>query len=142
MKRILGLTSVVLALVVMMAPPAVGQVSITIDNIVANGFITGHVKGLNPSQYGNYRVLVYVHTDKWYIHPYAQGGEGRSFASIGAGGSWRIGTVRRRFKADSLAALLVHRNYPAPPTVMTLADLQFSAIKVMALVGTKYYGRL
>lgn len=47
------------------------QVSITIDQIIANERVSGYVRGLVPAEYSKYKVLFYVHTDQWYIHPYA-----------------------------------------------------------------------
>lgn len=97
----------------------VGQVkpSIRILEIVENSHIVGRVTGLDPSQYDQYKVLVYVKTDKWYIHPYERGGEGLSFAKINRDGSWSIGTVKRQFLADLVAALLVRKDY-APPSIV------------------------
>lgn len=97
----------------------VGQVrpSIRILEIVENSHIVGRVTGLDPAQHDQYKVLVYVKTDKWYIHPYERGGEGLSFAKINKDGTWSIGTVKRQFLADLVAALLVRKDY-APPSIV------------------------
>jgi hypothetical protein len=90
------------------------QPAISIDEIIKNRFIRGQVFGIDPSQYEQLKVIVYVYTDKWYIHPYASGGEGKSYAKIREDGSWKIGTVKREFPADQVAALVVNKDYPAP----------------------------
>src|ERR1044072_9130280 len=80
-------------------------VSLTIAAITANQTISGEAKGLMPRDLVDYKVIVYVHTDQWYIHPYAGQGEGKSWASIKSDGSWQIRTVQREFAADSVAAI-------------------------------------
>ena len=90
--------------------------AITIINIVSNKVITGKVSGLKPGQHEDLKVIVYVHTDKWYIHPYVGGGPGKSYAKIEKNGSWQIKTEKREFPADQVAALVVDMDYkPASP---------------------------
>ena len=90
------------------------DVQITVDSIEANDRVSGYVSGLDPKEYSQYKVLLYVHTDQWYIHPFAGQGEGMSWAAIGTDGTWKIRTVQREFKANMVAALVVDRNYPEP----------------------------
>lgn len=106
-------------------PAQVGQVqpSIKIIEIVANSHIIGRVHGLGPAQYDQYKVVVYVKTDKWYIHPYERGGEGLSYAKISSDGSWEIDTVKRRFSADLVAVLIVRKNYSPPSIVHDLRQI-------------------
>lgn len=118
------------------------EISISIDRIVANEVISGYVRGLRSADYPKYKVIVYVHTDSWYIHPYAGQGEGLSWASIREDGTWRIQTVQRQFKADRVAALIVRRNYPEPGKVQNLDMIQHRAIVVRKLVGMPDYGKL
>jgi hypothetical protein len=122
------------------------QVAVVISDITENTRIVGRISGVPPEKVDQYKVLVYVKTDKWYIHPYERGGEGLSFASsrrtwraartplrqrpqerrpmaINRDGSWRIETVKRRFPADLVAALVVHHDYTPPPTVEDLKDI-------------------
>ena len=61
---------------------------ISIDKIVEDNFIQGRVYGLSASEFNQYKVVVYVHTDIWYIHPYATGGKGKSYAEILSNGTW------------------------------------------------------
>ena len=106
-------------------PAQAGQVkpSIRIVEIVTNSHIIGRVHGLNPSQYGQYKIAVYVKTDKWYIHPYERGGEGLSYAKINRDGSWEVKTVKRRFLADLVAALIVRKEYSPPSIVYDLSEI-------------------
>jgi len=96
---------------------------ISIDEIVSQEYISGRVFGINPSEYERYKVVVYVHTDKWYIHPYATGGEGKSYARIRNNSSWRIMTVRREFPADQVAALIVEKSYKSPVTTENIRGI-------------------
>ena len=127
MKVLRAVTVVVLSIVVQVsAVLAQKEVSITIEKIVANQQISGSIQGLSSQDYSKYKVIVYVHTDQWYIHPYADQDEGKSWASIQAGGKWQIPTVQREFKADKVAALLVKKNYPEPNKVDNLEKIQHS----------------
>ena len=91
-----------------------GRAGIAITDIKSNDVIEGKVSGLNPSQYEMLKVLVYVRTDKWYIHPYQAGGEGKSYAKINQDGTWKIKTVKREFPANKVAALVVDKEYRSP----------------------------
>jgi hypothetical protein len=139
MKLVLPITIVVLLTVVYLTP-ARAQ-TITIDQIVANGNISGEVRGLPSADFGSYKVIVYVHTDQWYIHPYAGQGEGNSWATVQSG-QWRIKTVQRDSRADKLAALLVSRNYPEPNRLENLDAIPHRARVIRELRGTADFGKL
>ena len=100
------------------------DIEISIETIESGQFISGQVQGLEAAEVPRHRVVVYVHTDMWYIHPYAGQGEGLSWASINRDGSWKIETVKRRFPADLVAALVVPRNYMASATVESLRQIK------------------
>lgn len=120
-----------------------GQARITIDQIIANDYVSGYVSGLAPAEYGKYKVIFYVHTDQWYIHPYAGQGEGMSWASIKGNSTWQIKTVQREFKANSIAALIVERQYPEPNKVEDIRKIPYRAIVVKELQqGSQDYGKL
>ena len=91
---------------------------IAIIDIKPDDVIEGKVSGLNPGQYERLKVLVYVNTDKWYIHPYQAGGEGKSYAKINQDGTWKIKTVKREFPADKVAVLVVDKDYRPPAEVI------------------------
>lgn len=144
MKAFRVVLAIVLSIVAQASAVLAQEVSITIGKIVENQQISGSVGGLAPQDYKNYKVVVYVHTDKWYIHPYAGQDEGLSWASIQSNGTWRIKTVKREFKADKVAALLVKRNYPEPNKIEdeNLEEVQHSAIVIKPLRDTPDYGKL
>jgi mannanase-like protein len=91
--------------------------------IVPDSRIVGRVLGLPPARAGDYKVLIYVKTNKWYIHPYERGGKGRSFAALNPDGSFQIETVKRAFLADFVAVLVVESSFAPPATVEDLAQI-------------------
>ncbi len=99
------------------------SLAVQIKEIVPNSRIVGRVTGLPPARAGDYKVLVYVKTDKWYIHPYERGGKGRSFATLNPDGSWQIETVKRAFLADFVAVLVVESTFAPPATVEDLSQI-------------------
>jgi hypothetical protein len=120
---------------------------ITIDEIGSNEYIRGSVSGISPKETEDFCVLVYVHTDKWYIHPYAIGGRGKSWTVVDDGKSWTIPTIKREFPADQLAAVLLKKNSDgqcvAPARVhhiQGIAPERYFAIR--NLKGTADYGKL
>lgn len=123
-------------------PIVVPGLSITIDQIVRNEQIAGSVTGLTDVGRRNHRVVVYVKTDQWYIHPYAQGGDGKSWASIAGDGSWKIATVKREFPASEVAALLVRADAKPTSPVPNVRDLPHQAISVKPLTNTPNEGDL
>ncbi|HIE24178.1 MAG TPA: hypothetical protein EYP68_08140 [Candidatus Korarchaeota archaeon] len=109
--------------------------SITIDKIERNNRIWGHVEGINRDEYDNYKVLVYVHTDKWYIHPYQGQGEDLSWAKIKDDGTWSIETVKRKFTANAVAALVVKGNHPELTPIEDLEEIHYIAKIVIKGTG-------
>lgn len=79
--------------------------------------IRGTVSGLAPGEQGELKVLVYVLTNKWYIHPEAVATPGLGFAGIDPSGRWEIGSVWRGHQATKLAILVVPKDVWAPPTI-------------------------
>lgn len=141
--KTLGILTIVVLITVLHARVIVAQsVTVTIDQIVADEQISGYVHSLNPADYRKYKVIVFVHTDQWYIHPYAGQDEGLSWTTIKANGTWQIQTVQRQFRADKVAALLVSRNYPEPNKVESLKRVPHKAIVIKELRNTPDYGKL
>jgi len=134
---------VLIGLLVFVAP-VVGQegVDISIDKIVRNDHISGRVSGLTSKGTSELKVIVYVKTDKWYIHPYKSGGDGKSFASIETDGSWKIETVRRDFAASQIAALVVERSSRPPSPTSNVSAIPNRAVVVNDLSGTDDFGKL
>ncbi len=98
-------------------PAAPPPVNVVMENFISDQSISGRVTGLNPEDVGRYKVLVYVQTNQWYIHPYAENTPGKGYAKIEAEGSWRIKTVNRGHGPFRLAILVVPRDYIPPATV-------------------------
>jgi hypothetical protein len=126
------------------AGSCLAEPTITIDAIESGETISGTVTGLG-ADYGEYMVVVYVRTDQWYIHPYAGQGEGKSWAKIDAQGRWKIRTVKREFMSNSVAALVVNKNYSPPSQTTSLDGIQARAEVVLRESGLRersFYGKL
>lgn len=117
-------------------------VQITIDSITRDYQIVGKVIGLTENAMGQHKVVVFVKTDKWYIHPYAHGGDGKSWASIASDGSWKISTVKRDFPASSIAALVVAKESKIPSVTKDLNNVSSTAMYMKELEGTQDYNKL
>ncbi|MFI5397241.1 MAG: hypothetical protein ACHQ9S_17010 [Candidatus Binatia bacterium] len=76
----------------------------------------GSVTGLGPGEHVSFKVIVYVRTDRWRIHPFDRGGPGRSFAQIDEDGRWRIGTIGS-INSSNVVALLVDGTCNPPTEV-------------------------
>lgn len=96
----------------MESEPGFGEVS-----VVSRSHISGSVEGIAQERYGEYKVLVYVLTDKWYRHPFSEETEGRGYAIIRHDGTWRIQTVFRNHQASHVAFLVIDKKTFAPPSV-------------------------
>jgi hypothetical protein len=112
------------------------QVRISNINISPGLRISGTVQGLTDAQRNQYKVIVYVLTDKWYIHPFAENRDGRGYASIQAGGNWKIQTVWRGYQSYKVAFLVVDKSYLPPPTV-SLTEGNPSGLDADQMILTK-----
>ncbi|MFN9113443.1 MAG: hypothetical protein ACK5XN_25505 [Bacteroidota bacterium] len=86
---------------------------VMIDEIVKDGYISGHVVGLPQDAFEKFKVIFYVKTNRWYVHPFYQPEnptEGSAYAQIKPNGRFRIKTVKRNVDASRLAVSVV----PAP----------------------------
>ena len=122
-------------------------VAVAIDSIRQNDHIAGKVQGMTKSAMESSKVIVYVKTDKWYIHPYVQGEEGKSWegkswAAIDKDGYWTIETVFRGFPASAVAVLVVDRDYDPPPTSERIESIPHKVLQKKDLKGTDDYGHL
>lgn len=96
--------------------------SIAMTEFRMRSHISGRVEGLSQNDYRDYKILVYVLTDKWYIHPWAENAEGKGYASIRNNGTWRISTVWRGYQAYRVAFLLTKKTASAPSTVNVVSE--------------------
>lgn len=115
---------------------------IIIENIASDIQIKGKIIGLTQQAMENHKVVVFVKTDKWYVHPYAHGGDGKSWASIDSDGVWKISTVNRGFSATFIAALVVLKERNIPASVQDINNVKNIAILVKKLEGTEDYGKI
>ena len=98
----------------------IATILIEMTEFSRGSYIKGKVRGLDRKECDKYKVLVYVLTDKWYIHPYAENKVMRGYAVIDSLGNWEIETVWRGYQAYNVAFLLVEKDLYTPPTVRLL----------------------
>lgn len=87
---------------------------VTVDEIVKNSHIKGRVQGLPTEAYEKFKVVFYVKTNRWYVHPYTwhEGQEeGYSYSNLNERGEFKVKTVRRDVPSRKLAAVVVPKNY-------------------------------
>ena len=87
---------------------------VSVDEIVRNSHIKGHVSGLPTDAYDQFKVVVYVKTNRWYVHPYTHyegQEEGYSYANINENGEFKIRTVLRNVPAKQMVVAVVPRPY-------------------------------
>ncbi|MFP5385862.1 MAG: hypothetical protein ACLGHN_07260 [Bacteriovoracia bacterium] len=87
---------------------------IVVDEIVKNSHIKGHVKGLPVEAYDKFKVVFYVKTNRWYVHPYTyyEGQEsGYSYSNLNSNGGFEVKTVRRDVPSQKLAVVVVPSSY-------------------------------
>lgn len=134
MKTTLRHLLVLIALMSLIAQTGAQSVNISVTDIRRDEYIKGNVAGLrDPSRF---KVVVYVRTDRWYIHPYADLGEGRSWARIGEDGIWSLPTVWRGSPASELCALVVRVDVNMPAIVENIEAIPHLGIKRQSLLGT------
>jgi hypothetical protein len=137
------LSHVLLTAAVLLCVPWQGFAQeIMIGEIVENTRISGRVANLPSAGVEKYKVVVYVQTDKWYIHPYAGQGENLSWASVKSDGTWEIETVKRRFSAKKVAALLVSKGLSPPDTAGDISTIPCVTKTIRILTNTSDYGKL
>jgi len=87
---------------------------VSVDSIVANEHIQGHITGLPTEAYDKFMVVFYVKTNRWYIHPYTyyEGqNEGYSYSNLSPTGSFQVKTIKRAVPSKELAAVLVPKSF-------------------------------
>lgn len=87
---------------------------VVVDSIVKNETIKGHVKGLPAQAYKDFKVVFYVKTNVWYIHPYQYypgQDEGYSYSNLNSNGEFQVKTVLRQVPSAAMAAVLVPKSF-------------------------------
>lgn len=128
----------VLALIVVVFPAsnaadvfkAPDGVRIVVTRFIPGDIMSGEVLGLSSSVCGHYKVVAYVRTDRWYIHPFAAGGDGKSYSILDSLCSWSITTVKRYPVPKEFAVALVDRDLESPVWLFSLEELQYHSIAV------------
>lgn len=91
---------------------------VVVDEIVRDSHIRGHIEGMKEEAYDRFKVVFYVKTNRWYVHPYTyyEGQqEGYSYSNINRNGEFYVRTVRRQVPSKQLAVVLVPRSYVIAP---------------------------
>ena len=121
---------------------------VTITNIVADSAVQGTTAGLPAQMQGKACVILYVHTDLWYIHPYANAGLGQSFTMVDPQGNWQLETVQRHFPANRVAVIVMsdaNACQNAPERTADVRRIQNPvALRIYDLKGdgSQWFGRL
>jgi hypothetical protein len=93
---------------------ACSSTQVRVDSIVPNESISGRVMGLPQEALDKFKVVFYVKTNVWYVHPYAyyEGQEeGYSYSNLDSTGAFKIKTIKRDVPSKELAAVLVPKTY-------------------------------
>lgn len=106
--------------------PARRLIKVMMEDFVSGVSISGRVTGLKAQEIDTHKVLLYVLTNKWYIHPYAENTEGKGYARIKADGSWSLRTINRGHHPYKLAILVVPMDYVPPAAVPVEEDAEQS----------------
>jgi len=93
------------------------KIEIKMTDFKSQIYIRGKITGLAKEEFSKYKIVAYVLTDQWYIHPFAEDVAGKGYASIDREGNWELQTVWRGFQAYKVAFLLVGIDAYVPPVV-------------------------
>lgn len=80
--------------------------TVSVDEVIKNEHIKGRVVGLPTQALDKFKVVFYVKTNRWYVHPYTQGEDGYSYSTLTADGEFSIRTVLR-VPSKSLAVVVM-----------------------------------
>lgn len=98
---------------------------ILITDFIKDDSISGIVKNISPNEYKNYKVIVYVKTNKLYIHPFEDGGERLTFSFIDSSGNWWVNSKNRFPEPLKICAFLVSSSFKAPKTAKSIKEIDF-----------------
>ena len=110
--------------------PSKLEARIEIKEFIVGQHISGVVSGLSHTECDSCKIVIYVKTDKWYIHPYIEGGEGLSFATLSPSCTWKIKTIVRSPSPKEIAFLIVKKNYEVPHQLFNIEDLEYISIYI------------
>lgn len=87
---------------------------VSVDSIIPNESISGHVTGLPTEALDKFKMVFYVKTNVWYVHPYKYYNgqeEGYSYSNLNANGEFKVKTVRRQIPSKEMVAVLVPKSF-------------------------------
>lgn len=108
---------------------------ITVSEIVKNSHIKGSVSGLNEASLEDFKMVFYVKTNTWYVHPYEHNENqpsGYSYSDLTTGGNFWIRSVFRT-PAKKMLAILVpspHYIYAKKSSASDLLKFACSSIEI------------
>jgi hypothetical protein len=85
---------------------------VEVEQIEKNDHISGRVTGLPTDALEKFKVVFYVKSNRWYIHPYNNNEEGYAYSNLNSKGEFWIRTVFRT-PSRQLAAVLVPKQVKA-----------------------------
>lgn len=88
--------------------------SVVVEEIVKDSHIKGHITGIPAEAYDKFKVVFYVKTNRWYVHPYVYNNDqepGYSYSNLDSNGGFWVRTVRRQIPSRQLAVVVVPRSY-------------------------------
>lgn len=108
---------------------------ISVTQIVRNSHIQGAVSGLKETSLENFRMIFYVYTNKWYVHPYQyheHQTSGYSYSDLTSGGEFWIRSVLRTPAKRMVAVLVpaVHYIYNSQKKLSTLLKYSCAHIEI------------
>jgi hypothetical protein len=110
---------------------------IKITQIVKNSHIQGKVTGLAETSLEDFKVIFYVKTNRWYVHPYQYNQNqpsGYSYSDLTAGGNFWIRSVFR-VPSKEMAAILVPSPHLIYAKKKNIKDLLKYACKHIIVPG-------
>lgn len=113
------------------------KAEINVTEIVKNNHIKGFVTGLAESSLEDFKMIFYVKTNNWYVHPYQYNQNqptGYSYSDLTTGGNFWIRSVFR-VPAKEMAAILVPSPHFIYAQKRSLKDLLKYACKHVIVPG-------
>jgi len=128
-KRVLIVLAAIISLIICSSFSAnsYAGLKITITQFVQDDSIGGVVQGLSASEVKLFKIIVYVKTNKLYIHPFETGGERETYSSIDSSGNWWVRSEHRKPAPSKIFAFMVKKEYKAPLNVQSIREIAYKA---------------
>lgn len=109
------------------APSMASAQEIKITEFMEGDSIAGIVKKVSADDLKQMKVLIYLQTNKLWIHPYTHGGDHEAFSYIDSNGNWWVKSEHRSPSPSRIYAFLVNREYTAPATAESFREINYAA---------------